>query len=809
MRNSSGTILGTQAYATAKIGGLGYVTGMTIAADGTCMGCRTDVGGAYRRESSAAAWTQIITADHMTIPGYPGPLGLGHPYGCFELAIAPSDAAIWYMGFRGRMLRSANRGVDWTDDSLNGSTGLYMGSNDQTGGNVRLIASKLKVDPSNSAIAYFGSQANGLWQRLSGAWANIASVPAPILQNAARVIVIAIDPTSSLVGSGATSRRSIVYATSSGSGIYKSTDGGTTFSLLADTSQFNTGTAVSCTTNSTTTITTASTAGFAFGQAISGANIPAGAYIVSVTNATTFVISAAATSSTTLNLTITAAFKVWFMDCDAAGKLWVCVDNGGGSNVWTYSAGAWSNLTMTGITSVVRSLRVDPKDATRIVGQAESGCPIRSLDSAATWKLWNTVNQASTAPDVPIIASVLNATFGGGFSASFADVIPHPTAAYDYVPMGLGVCRFANPWPTLPSTSDRLIWLEFAAGIEELVANDILVTPDGDVICSSQDKALIRLNGSGYPPSSHPASSLDTGFGADYAIDNHQWLYGIANNQLGGYQSAKSTDGGRNWTITVQPSTRLGGCVAVGNAGNVVVFPGQNAYPKYTTDSGTTWNTPTFTGWTPPAEGTENGWGFGTSATRRHIVVADKANPGTFYAYNYKDLSGNSMGLWKSTDSGATWARVNTTSIINPLYSGFHVNLKMAPNGDMFLSTGIVSNVYDNTTDAYMMKSTDGGGTWAQVPQISEINNFAIGKPAPGSSTPYTLYALAWKAGTYGAYRSLDGGATWAAINNNPTFDDVYAMDADRNIFGRFFNGRTGTGYDESNYSYKLRLKAA
>ena len=57
------------------------------------------------------------------------------------------------------------------------------------------------------------------------------------------------------------------------------------------------------TTNTSTTVTVTSTAGLQSGMKIAGTGIPAGAYIVSITNATTFVISSAATATGSPTLT--------------------------------------------------------------------------------------------------------------------------------------------------------------------------------------------------------------------------------------------------------------------------------------------------------------------------------------------------------------------------------------------------------------------------------------------------------------------------------------------------------------------------
>ena len=60
---------------------------------------------------------------------------------------------------------------------------------------------------------------------------------------------------------------------------------------------------LSCTTDSTTTVATADSSTLSVGMAVSGTNIPAGATIVTVPNATSFTISSAATGGATSTLT--------------------------------------------------------------------------------------------------------------------------------------------------------------------------------------------------------------------------------------------------------------------------------------------------------------------------------------------------------------------------------------------------------------------------------------------------------------------------------------------------------------------------
>ena len=60
---------------------------------------------------------------------------------------------------------------------------------------------------------------------------------------------------------------------------------------------------LSCVTNSSTTVTTASTSSLSVGMAVSGTGIPVGASIVTIPNATSFTISSAATGGATVTLT--------------------------------------------------------------------------------------------------------------------------------------------------------------------------------------------------------------------------------------------------------------------------------------------------------------------------------------------------------------------------------------------------------------------------------------------------------------------------------------------------------------------------
>lgn len=143
------------------------------------------------------------------------------------------------------------------------------------------------------------------------------------------------------------------------------------------------------------------------------------------------------------------------------------------------------------------------------------------------------------------------------------------------------------------------------------------------------------------------------GYAVDWAIDDNNFL--VCRVIEGTNASDYSSGGGRtSAAFAASTGSAWGGTIAVSNSSQIVVAPGQNAWPKYSTNGGASWNDCVSIGITRVADGTENGFGFGSTETRRHILCADKDVPGTFYIYNYGP-SGvvASRGLWKSTDGGA------------------------------------------------------------------------------------------------------------------------------------------------------------
>jgi photosystem II stability/assembly factor-like uncharacterized protein len=131
----------------------------------------------------------------------------------------------------------------------------------------------------------------------------------------------------------------------------------------------------------------------------------------------------------------------------------------------------------------------------------------------------------------------------------------------------------------------------------------------------------------------------------------------------------------------------------------------------------------------------------GPTGERIQALAIDPAQPATLYAGTY----GN--GVFKSTDSGGTWAAVNAglTNLsvfvlaVNPLSS---------------------ATLYAGTHGGGVFRSTDSGGTWAAV--NSGLTDLSVFNFAIDPATPATLYA---GTASHGVFKSTNSGGTWAAVN--------------------------------------------
>ena len=100
-----------------------------------------------------------------------------------------------------------------------------------------------------------------------------------------------------------------------------------------------------------------------------------------------------------------------------------------------------------------------------------------------------------------------------------------------------------------------------SVGIENLVANEIIVPPGGNPILASWDRPFFEItNPNAYPSTYGPVNSdnIVAGWSVDYASSNPSFIVGLAD-WWGTEESGYSTNGGQTWTkfATDDPWRRL------------------------------------------------------------------------------------------------------------------------------------------------------------------------------------------------------------------------------------------------------------
>ncbi|WP_143774098.1 T9SS type A sorting domain-containing protein [Niastella vici] len=215
----------------APIGGGGFVTGIVTHKTSGDRYCRTDVGGAYRWDATNNKWVQLLDwlGDSQ-----------GDLYGVEALALDPQNANNVYLlcgtNYNGNgksaILKSTDKGNTFTYTDLTNTFKVHGNGNGRGNGE------RLAVDPKNSNILFCGTRANGLWKSTdagvtwSQTWSGVTTTT-----NGNGICFVLFDPSGSVVN-GASQTIYIGVSRTGGATIYKSTNGGASFTDISPTTSF-------------------------------------------------------------------------------------------------------------------------------------------------------------------------------------------------------------------------------------------------------------------------------------------------------------------------------------------------------------------------------------------------------------------------------------------------------------------------------------------------------------------------------------------------------------------------------------------
>jgi photosystem II stability/assembly factor-like uncharacterized protein len=346
------------------------------------------------------------------------------------------------------------------------------------------------------------------------------------------------------------------------------------------------------------------------------------------------------------------------------------------------------------------------------------------------------------------------------------------------------------------------VWKTVDAGMTWTPLTDTQPTLAMGAIAVAPSNPLVIYAGTG------EANGLATTFTTPIGVIAQTIYYGLG--------VLKSTDGGMNWTqegatqfyrrsiskIVVDQTNPNIVYVAVGQAG-INGLSGNEGIWK-STNGGTTWTNMTA------AAGL-------TSTEPYSDIIIDPTNPQILYAAIGQQLVDPTTqtvfpdGIYKSTNGGTTWTELTGRLPSGPDVGRISLAISQT-NSPQTIYTTIVEGDITNLNYGHLfklMKSTDGGLTWADLssninlyPKLDYLggqgfydttlavdpSNASIVYVGGSFSPPSTIFAG-------GVLESTDGGNTWidigtGASGNNGTHADHHAMAFDAN--GKLLDGNDG-----------------
>ncbi len=168
----------------------------------------------------------------------------------------------------------------------------------------------------------------------------------------------------------------------------------------------------------------------------------------------------------------------------------------------------------------------------------------------------------------------------------------------------------------------------------------------------------------------------------------------------------------------------------------------------------------------------------GPSPTVGRIGLAiARSQPATVYAI-YADDPGYFAGVYKSTNAGTSWARVNDGALAD-LYSSFgwyFGQIRVDPtNPNKVFALGVP-----------LYRTTNGGSTWSEVTGSMHVDNHALWIDP---SNPQRVL----EGNDGGFYKSTNGGSAWTPVANLP-ITQFYAIAIDNLAPQRLYGGTQDNG---------------
>ncbi|KAF9874231.1 glycoside hydrolase family 74 protein [Colletotrichum karsti] len=683
---------------------------------------RTDIGGLYRLNDDDS-WTPVTDANGFAHDGN------WNRWGIDALALDPADANKVYIAAgmytndwdpnNGTIARSSDKGQTWETTALPFKVGGNMPG--------RGTGERLAVDPKNPEILYFGARSgNGLWKSTDGG-ATFSKV-------------------SSLEAVG-------TFRPGPATDAYNGDLQGLTFVTFDETSEVVGGATsrifVGTADNTTASVFVSTDAGATWGPV---ADQPAKFF--------------------PHKARLSVAEKViYFTYSDGTGPY-----DGTQGAVYRYdlTSGKWTDITPTSGSDLFYGfggLAVDAqKPGTIVVATLNSWYPdaqlFRSTDSGATWKkIWNWGADGKVAPQYTIGAK--NApwietnfldidTKKLGWMIESLEIDPHDSDRWFY---GTGLTIYGGHDLTNWDKNQTVTIESLASGIEEMAISSLASAPGGSELL------MATLDNNGFTYDS--VAALETA--PKTAWTNPWWASSVsvdfAGNDVtkvarigkvtGTPQLALSSDSGATWAVVnATGTTAADGTVAYSADGDVILWSTLNEGVLAIRNQGKPENV------TLPASS---------------VIASDKKNGTVFYA-------GSKATFYVSTDGAATFTESAASALGNSTEIR-HIAAHPTQAGELWVST-----------DAGIFHSTSYGQTFTPLASSpANAHAISVGK---GDGTTWNLYVFGNGAEGKKLYGSADAGATWTDIQGSYSFGaiDGAALVGSANEAGVVYVGTNGRG---------------
>lgn len=644
---------------TVAMGGGGFVSAVIPSkTEAGVVYARTDVGGAFRWDHANGRWVPLLdwVSDDQT--GY---------LGVESLAVDPKSSRNVYMlagisyfnNGKSAILRSTDYGATFTTIDVSSQFKAHGNGMGRQGGE------RLVVDPGSSNVLYVGTRWNGLFKSTNSgsSWSQVTSLNVTTTPNDNGISVVLADPSS--VAGGVAQRLFIGVSRygSVGANFYRSDNAGASFS------------------------------------AVSGA--PSG------------LMPQRAAFDGAGNLIVTYGNGAGPHGNQSGSEP---MDSG---QVWKYtiSNGAWSNITPAGVTRAFSGISVDPSNPQRMVASTVN----QYAAQGGAWgdRIYITSNGGASWTDV--IARGFARDNGGISWIGNGSIHWAGTVSFDpfntktvWVTSGNGIFK------TSDIDAATTTWTFNTKGLEETVPLNAVSIPGGPLLSALGDVDGFRhYNTATYTnPMHEPRMGTTTGLAVaaantSMAVRVGANMYTSANGGVNWSQVSMNGSKGQvalsasgsallhspENSSTTYRSTNMGGSWSAvrglgvnnarpvadpSNAGKFYVYNPPDGSFMISTDGGASfWKFNTLASWgsdviraAPGREGdiwvplyggglarsTSSGWQFTTLANVSYCAAvgfgkaADGASYPTVFIWG---TVGGVRGLFRSTDAGANWTRIN------------------------------------------------------------------------------------------------------------------------------------------------------